>query len=477
MGKRAEMNCFRLLLSTNGVYLIMYGLLNETVLTESRDLRLFSITRRGIEQYKTWTAQMAEMNQGKFETTTNTYTMVKSIGQGAVGTVFEVTDTKSDVYALKLISESVLSMEKVKRFYNEIKFLTSSRNTNLVPVLDDGFITRNDKKLPFYVMPKYHETLRSLINKGIPHDQVLGYFADLLGGIEFLHLKKSWHRDLKPENVLYDATNNRLLVADLGAAHFAEDQLHTLVETKPDSRLANFEYAAPEQRRKGRKTDSRADIYALGLILNEMFTGEVLQGKGHKTIGEVSPAYEFLDELVDQMVQQHPERRPASVSAVKVKIDGQDNENAVLPPHRAIQTPKTPESDLADPLIQKPPKIENVEYANNLLTFVLDKEVTTDWWINFKNPGFPIKKPMNLRPSHFIWRENKLSIPCRENQVIPYTKFFDAFLPKVNSQYETRIKQLHANRQKKQQLSVEKAAARRRRETQAIQEARKLLDL
>lgn len=76
-----------------------------------------------------------------------------------------------------------------------------------------------------------------------------------------------WHRDLKPENILHDPIENRLVVSDFGIAHFTAELMHTLVETKLAERLANFHYAAPEQRRPGGLVDHRADIYALGLIL------------------------------------------------------------------------------------------------------------------------------------------------------------------------------------------------------------------
>lgn len=49
------------------------------------------------------------------------------------------------------------------------------------------------------------------------------------------------HRDLKPENILYDVQGNTLVVADFGAAEFTEDELYTVIETKPGERIANFQ--------------------------------------------------------------------------------------------------------------------------------------------------------------------------------------------------------------------------------------------
>jgi len=93
---------------------------------------------------------------------------------------------------------------------------------------------------------------------------------------------------LKPKNILCDSAKNKFVVADFGIASFEEDELYTAVETQEGERLANFQYAAPEQKVRGRPVTFHADIYALGLILNQMFTGEILQGVGFKTIAAVA---------------------------------------------------------------------------------------------------------------------------------------------------------------------------------------------
>ena len=110
-------------------------------------------------------------------------------------------------------------------------------------------------------MPLYSGSLRKLLETGIAPEQVLPYFGQLLDGTEAAHIRNVVHRDLKPENILYDQDNDNLLLADFGIARFEEDELYTLVETTPRARLANFHYAAPEQRTPGLEIDHRADIY------------------------------------------------------------------------------------------------------------------------------------------------------------------------------------------------------------------------
>jgi serine/threonine protein kinase len=151
---------------------------------------------------------------------------------------------------------------------------------------------------------------------GMDSNMKLALFNQILDGLEAAHEQGVWHRDLKPENLLYDPDSRRVVIADFGIAHFAEHLLQTTIQTGPQERLANFQYAAPEQRTRS-KVDHRADIYALGLILNEMFTGQLLQGTGCKTVGSVAPLYANIDAVVDRMVRQSPAERPQSISAVR----------------------------------------------------------------------------------------------------------------------------------------------------------------
>ena len=169
-------------------------------------------------------------------------------------------------------------------------------------------------------MPFYDSSLRKLISAGLKPEDIIRLFIQLLDGVEAAHLQDIVHRDLKPENILYKTADAQLALADFGIARFTEDELYTAVETKAQDRLANFQYAAPEQRVRGRNVDYRADIYAMGLILNEMFTHEIPQGTGYKTISSISPEYSYLDEVVEKMIRQNPDERFNSIEEVKTLI-------------------------------------------------------------------------------------------------------------------------------------------------------------
>lgn len=252
-------------------------------------------------------------------TITEEYRVEKQISQGGNGTVFQVRNSLNEVFALKAIDRQRISRDKLKRFRNELHFCENHSHKNIIQVIDSGTYTESNKQIVFYIMPLYSGTLNSEINKGIPHDKVLPLFSQLLNAVKFAHGKNIWHRDLKPENILIDSEGN-VVLADFGIAHFCEEELVTVIETKPTDKMANFQYASPEQRTKGAIVDHRADIYALGLILNEMFTKTVIAGSGYKRIASVAKEYAFLDEIIDLMITQDPNDRISSIEDITIRI-------------------------------------------------------------------------------------------------------------------------------------------------------------
>ena len=183
-----------------------------------------------------------------------TYTVESEIGGGGAGVVCSVRSDTGEDYAAKIL-RSELDTAKLKRFRNELFFCFREDHPHLVKVVDFG---RTDSGQPFYIMPIASGTLRSLLTQGIPQADCLSIFSQILDGVEAAHLKGVIHRDLKPENILVDRDTGKIKVADFGIARFDEESLHTQIETKPSDRLANWEYAAPEQRRSGLVVDHRA---------------------------------------------------------------------------------------------------------------------------------------------------------------------------------------------------------------------------
>lgn len=374
-----------------------------------------------------------------YETATNVYTQVKVLGEGGAGAVYEVSDVDNDRFALKVLRES--SSAKRKRFKNELTFCRANRHPRIVTVLDDGVAIKGDQRLPFYVMRLYSSSLRHLMRQGIGHNEVLTLFNDILDGVEAAHLKGVVHRDLKPENVLVELENRRLVVADFGIAHFEEENLATAVLTKDQERLGNFRYAAPEQRTSARPSDQRTDIFALGLILNEMFTGEVPQGTGHKVIAKVAPQYEYLDEIVEQMIRQDPSDRPSSVQQIKEMLFVAGEHATTFQKLDVLHRTVVPVSTPDDPLGGVEVRAIEFSYEPGWLHFKLEPAPPPEWMSALHELGSYGSFPGLAEPSLVESTDRGAQVPAKESVVTEVAKYVKEWVNSANVEYRQRLAQ------------------------------------
>lgn len=251
-----------------------------------------------------------------------TYTIIDFVAQGGNGKVYKVEDSKHRIAAIKVVLREQGS--KFARFSNEINFCEKSENDNIIKITDHGTI---GKSMIFYVMPLAKETLRDRIKRKVQYKDAEEIFINILKGLKYAHEKGTYHRDIKPENILFLDETNKAVIADFGIAHFCEDDIIASVNTRKSDRMANFQYAAPEQKIKGnsQNVDGRADVYAAGLILNEMFTGELVGAAKYTKISDIAPEYAYLDDVFDELYCQNPSDRLYPVNAILDKIDNLKN--------------------------------------------------------------------------------------------------------------------------------------------------------
>lgn len=400
-----------------------------------------------------------------FQTTFATYTEVGVIGGGGSGRILEVVDESGDPWALKLLDCGKANKDKNKRFKNEIQFCLRNKHRNIVTVMDHGLFVDGKIASPFYVMPRYQSSMRKLLESSISSDKVLPFFTDILDGVEAAHLRGVVHRDLKPENILYDAEKGLLLVADFGIAHFEEDELFTAVETKDSARLANFQYAAPEQRSRGLKVDHRADIYAVGLILNEMFTGQVPHGTGYRTISQVAPQHAYLDDLVGRMLCQAPEDRFGSIEEIKQQLIGRKNEFVSRQRLSELKETVVPATEIDDPLVADPPRLVRVDWNDRNLELFLSRPVTSEWVTAFRNMR-SYQSLSGKRPGDFAVKGAKAVVTASEEEVQAVVNTFKEWLPVATQIYRDTVlqerKQEEATKRQQFERQIEQEETRQR---------------
>lgn len=401
----------------------------------------------------------------RFDTTFGTYDANVILGEGGSGIVYGGNDPDGVDIAVKILASDRASGDKRRRFKNEIGFLSRVKHKNIVNVLDHG-VYKNEKTgvlQPFYVMPRYSGSLRDLINSGISPDTAFDYFVQLLDGVEAAHLNGVVHRDLKPENALYDEKTKNLSVADFGVADFTDELLLTLVETKENQRLANFQYAAPEQRMKGGNVGVPADIYALGLMLNELFTGSVPHGTEFRRIESVAPEYAYLDKIIDAMLRQNPSERPSSIASIKGLIQKHKAEAVALQKISKITNTVVPEGTIDDPLALEPPLLVAAEWDNNQLHLTLDRPVSNAWVGALHNMG-NYTSVMGMGPETFRFSGNKVTANCQEHSAQDAINYFKQWLPRATQvlKYQLEQEETRKHNERLEQLRREKEAEERR---------------
>ena len=204
------------------------------------------------------------------------YRIEQQIGEGGMGMVYLASHTVlGKKMALKVLrGEMAKDADVVQRFMQEAQAATSIGHENIIDISDFG---RLHDGTAYFVMEYLDgEALTDLIGRGgaIPMQEALQIIRQIASALGAAHARGIVHRDLKPDNVflLKKAGNRRFVkVLDFGIAKVggASSKL-----TKTGMVFGTPHYMSPEQA-AGQSVDHRTDIYALGVIMYEMFTGKV----------------------------------------------------------------------------------------------------------------------------------------------------------------------------------------------------------
>ncbi|MDQ3337091.1 MAG: protein kinase [Myxococcota bacterium] len=203
------------------------------------------------------------------------YRLLRIIGEGGVGTVYEAEHTRlGRKMAIKLLHSDVVSKEMVTRFFNEARAVNEIRHPNIIEVED--FVTTPSGEHYMLMEMLVGEDLRTAISneKRLAPDRVSSIGEQVASALGAVHRVGITHRDLKPDNVFLIRQDGREVakLLDFGVAKFGNDQQGV---TRAGMTMGTPAYMAPEQIITGREKDvgSGSDIYALGMVLYEALTG------------------------------------------------------------------------------------------------------------------------------------------------------------------------------------------------------------
>ncbi|MGO9464171.1 MAG: serine/threonine protein kinase, partial [Isosphaeraceae bacterium] len=252
------------------------------------------------------------------------YKLLQQLGEGGMGTVFmaEQTQPVQRKVAIKVIKPGMDSRQVIARFEAERQALAVMDHVNIARVLDAG---TTESGLPYFVMELVHGvpiTKYCDDNHLTPRER-LELFVPVCQAIQHAHQKGIIHRDIKSSNVMITLYDGKPVpkVIDFGVAKATEQKLtdRTLF-TQYGTMVGTLEYMSPEQAEMSALgTDTRSDIYSLGVLLYELLTGST--PLTHKRVKEA--AYGELLRLIKEEEPPRPSTRLSDSGEALASISAQ----------------------------------------------------------------------------------------------------------------------------------------------------------
>src|SRR6202166_166097 len=278
------------------------------------------------------------LNEGRFlpgRLVASRYRIIALLGRGGMGEVYRADDlTLGQPVALKFLPDEAARDETLlERFRNEVRLSRRVSHPNVCRVYDVGEVDGHT----FFTMEYVDgEDLASLLRRigRLPADKALEIARQLCAGLAAAHTKGVLHRDLKPANIMLDG-RGQVVITDFGLAGVV-DQIQGA-----EVRSATPAYMAPEQL-AGKEVSTRSDIYSLGLVLYEVFTGKRAFSEkpveklrtSDRTLSRPSTVVKDLNPVIERVIlrclETEPSARPATVLSVAAAMPGGDPLAAAL---------------------------------------------------------------------------------------------------------------------------------------------------
>ncbi len=284
-----------------------------------------------------WLSSSGSIDHGRFAPGTildGRYRVLGLLGRGGMGEVYRADDLRlGQQVALKFLP-ALLSRDpaRLAQFHNEVRTARQVSHPNVCRVYDIGEIDGQMFITMEYVDGEDLSVLLRRIGR-LPEDKGIDIARQICAGLAAAHERGILHRDLKPANIMLDGAG-KVRVMDFSLAAAGE---------VTDVRAGTPAYMAPEQL-SGQEVTVKSDVYALGLVLYEIFTGrrafdaktlsDLIEQHQSGTLTAPTTIVKALDPAIEAAIVRcldpNPARRPASAIAVSAALPGGDPLAAAL---------------------------------------------------------------------------------------------------------------------------------------------------
>jgi len=286
------------------------------------------------------------------------YRIERELGHGGMAMVYLAHDLKHDrKVALKVMKPELAAALGAERFLREIQITAQLQHPNILTLIDSGAIAGEvgESGSLYYVMPYVEgETLRQMLARTgeLPVTEAVRILGEIADALDYAHAHGVVHRDVKPENVML--SGRHAMVMDFGVAKAVNEATGHHTQTSTGIALGTPSYMAPEQA-AGDQVDHRADIYALGIVAYEMFSGRPpFAGASNQqliaahitatadSLSKIRPGVPpAIAELVRRCLEKRPADRPQSAREVVDTLEGLATPGSgVTSAPRTMRTPR-----------------------------------------------------------------------------------------------------------------------------------------
>lgn len=248
------------------------------------------------------------------------YSNLIKIGEGGMAHVYRgIQDSLRRPVAIKLLLHDLISDDEARRRFELESYIIARLNhPNIIHVIDRGFSANG---MPYFVMEYIEGIDLSTAAKvrELPHRTKIDIIIQVLKALSYAHQNNVIHRDIKPDNILID-DNGNVKILDFGIAQFYDDQMQELEKTTSGTIMGTYNYMSPEQRESADNVTEQCDLFSVGVVMYELFTGKLPTGRFPDPAELNKTVDARLNRLILKCLNQSPRDRPRSAEDLKNEL-------------------------------------------------------------------------------------------------------------------------------------------------------------